>query len=227
MVSFLLAHQKKPTRAAHPFFLLILAAAQSAQYHLTALVVIDDHFEATPAAYFVTSALTAQDLSACIAAVVAKLRTVQADWQPSAFATDDADAELNAIKAVFPDVPVVLCIFHVKKAWINKLHEIGELRGEAKVATRARLRKALDEAMNAKDERAADAVLQKFYHDFDTLCPKFIKYFKSTWASNPARMRAYHPPPPAAPFPPPASAARFRRSLSRRAARFPPPDLSP
>jgi len=107
---------------------------------------------------------------------------------PSALATDVADAELNAIKAVFPDVPAVLCIFHVKKAWINKIYELGEIRGDAHMATRTHLRQALDQMMAAHDAADAEAKLQKFYKDFGGLCPKFVAYFKSTWACNPKRM---------------------------------------
>ncbi|KAL3679035.1 hypothetical protein R1sor_021991 [Riccia sorocarpa] len=51
------------------------------------------------------------------------LQTV-GEWRPSCFLTDDAEEENVALNEVFPGVPVNLCLWHVRRAWIKKLHSL-------------------------------------------------------------------------------------------------------
>ena len=59
---------------------------------------IDDHLEAVPAAFFITSSLKADDYAACLKELQQKLREQRSDWRPSCFILDDADAESKAVR---------------------------------------------------------------------------------------------------------------------------------
>ncbi|KAL3699992.1 hypothetical protein R1sor_018014 [Riccia sorocarpa] len=45
-------------------------------------------------------------------------------WRLSCFLVDDAKEENLALREVFPDVPVNLCLWHVSRAWLKKLHSL-------------------------------------------------------------------------------------------------------
>ncbi|KAL3684615.1 hypothetical protein R1sor_002637 [Riccia sorocarpa] len=44
------------------------------------------------------------------------------NWQPICFLVDDAKEENIALREVFPEVPVNLCLWHVRRAWLKKLY---------------------------------------------------------------------------------------------------------
>ncbi|KAL3688157.1 hypothetical protein R1sor_014466 [Riccia sorocarpa] len=55
-------------------------------------------------------------------------------WHPSCFLVDDAKEENLALREVFPDVPVNLCMWHVRRAWLKKLHSlVKDLFGKAEI----------------------------------------------------------------------------------------------
>lgn len=46
------------------------------------------------------------------------------DYSPQYTMTDCDQAELNALRAVYPDIQTFLCDFHVKKAWKERLRNL-------------------------------------------------------------------------------------------------------
>ena len=81
-----------------PFFVLVVINAQNHGY---------------PAAYFWVSSET----TAAIAEALVYIKSMVHAWQPSVFIVDHSTAEFGAIELVFPWVFIILCDFHIKKAW--------------------------------------------------------------------------------------------------------------
>ncbi|KAL3688380.1 hypothetical protein R1sor_014689 [Riccia sorocarpa] len=93
------------------------------------------------------------------------------DWSPSCMIVDDTKEEQLAISHVFPGMPVLLCLWHVRRAWIKQLH--------AKVSNpivKADMNRFLGNIMYAtEDMRGAqnlsDQFLEEFKHE-----NKFVDY---------------------------------------------------
>ena len=77
------------------------------------LVVVDEHNHAFPAAYF----MIAEENEKAIAEVFARIKDAVPEWDPQVMIMDKDIAEMNATKAVFPDITIILCEFHAKQAW--------------------------------------------------------------------------------------------------------------
>lgn len=75
------------------------------------------------------------------------------------------------------EMPIHLCLYHVKKAWIKNLL----LKVKAAPARKAMLKKLDGEVLHAASVEAARAALNKFYKDHEASQPEFVQYFKSTW----------------------------------------------
>ncbi len=45
------------------------------------------------------------------------LKCQNPDWNPPAFLVDYSEVEFQAIKTIFPNAAVLLCYFHVERAW--------------------------------------------------------------------------------------------------------------
>ncbi|KAL3687892.1 hypothetical protein R1sor_014201 [Riccia sorocarpa] len=95
-----------------------------------------------------------EDLVMVLTVVEEKVETYRADsglnpseWRPSCWLVDDAPEEYAALSTVFPNIPVNLCLFHVRRAWLKNLH--------AKVKDpfmKAELNRELGRIMYAVDE---------------------------------------------------------------------------
>lgn len=81
------------------------------------LVVVDEHQQAFPVAYFMTEHETQE----AITEVLLLIRELVPPWSPKVMIMDKDDAEINACKSVFPDVTIILCEFHAKQAWLRWL----------------------------------------------------------------------------------------------------------
>ena len=86
-------------------------------YAFFMLAVVDEHRHAFPCAYFIVQ----HERAECVAEALAYIKRLVPEWNPTAIITDKDDAELNACKAIFPNVILVLCEFHSKQAWLRWL----------------------------------------------------------------------------------------------------------
>ncbi|KAL3680109.1 hypothetical protein R1sor_023065 [Riccia sorocarpa] len=96
-------------------------------------------------------------------------------WQPSCFLVDDAKEENLALREVFPDVPVNLCLWHVRRAWLKKLHSfVKDPFGKAE------MNRSLGRVMYCSIEKdpwsLSMAFMDKFKHE-----KSFVDYYERHW----------------------------------------------
>lgn len=154
------------------------------QYPLYIILVLDEHGCGHPAAYAFLEREETQDIVAFLRAIKRIAQEHCPDWMPSCFMTDCADNERAAIAEVFPEVPIYLCIYHVRKAWTKKLLEIVETH-----ETRVQMNAALEDLCwgstltfdgDVDIGRSAMIKLRIFYHRFH-MEEAFIEYFQQEW----------------------------------------------
>ncbi|KAL3691667.1 hypothetical protein R1sor_005318 [Riccia sorocarpa] len=100
-------------------------------YQLYTVVCFDAFQNGVPCLWILMERHEAEDLSAVLNEMKQKVKNYRLgtlhlaeEWRPSCFLTDDAKEENVALNEVFPDVPVNLCLWHVRRAWIKKLHSV-------------------------------------------------------------------------------------------------------
>ena len=54
-------------------------------------------------------------ISEFLQAVKERAQKIKPDWMPSCFIIDCAKAEVNALKEVFPEIPIYFCSWHVQR----------------------------------------------------------------------------------------------------------------
>jgi hypothetical protein len=90
------------------------------------LAVVNAQGQGFPAAFFWIS----EESSEAIAEALLHVRQMVPTWNPELLMVDKCDAEINAIKRVFPGCTIHLCDFHVKQAWQRWLntgkHGVGD-----------------------------------------------------------------------------------------------------
>ena len=93
------------------------------------------------------------------------------DKGPVIFMTDDADAEINALKTVWPESKLLLCVWHVLNAvwrWLwQGNHQIGK-------DDRPHLLKKFRSILYAKTEAEYDNKKEEFL--LDPTCLKYPQY---------------------------------------------------
>jgi hypothetical protein len=110
------------------------------------------------------------------------------EWMPSCFMTDCADNERLAIAQVFPNIPIYLCIYHVRKAWTKKLLELVKSSHERRTQMNAALEDLCfgstltsdGDGLEIDQERSAMIKLAIFYQRF-YMEKEFIQYFRQEW----------------------------------------------
>ena len=117
------------------------------------LVVVDEHHFSFPAAYF----MVAEESAISIAEVIARIKGLVPIWDPGVFIMDKSDAEIGAVKRVFPNAVIILCEFHVKQAWLRWLKT--SANGVPKEAVNI-IYKVLCEVMKATSTRVAKQKVQ-------------------------------------------------------------------
>lgn len=117
------------------------------------LVVVDEHNFSFPAAYF----MVAEESEISIAEVMARIKGLVPQWDPGVFIMDKSDAEIGAVKRVFPNAVIILCEFHVKQAWLRWLKT--SANGVPKEVVNV-IYKALCEVMKASSTRVAKQKVQ-------------------------------------------------------------------
>ncbi|KAL3681145.1 hypothetical protein R1sor_024101 [Riccia sorocarpa] len=98
-------------------------------YQLYTVMCFDAFQNGVPCLWFLMERHEANDIARVLRKMkeridTYRLQTLQLpeSWRPSCFLTDDAKEENLALSEVFPGVPVNLCLWHVRRAWIKKLH---------------------------------------------------------------------------------------------------------
>ena len=81
------------------------------------LVVVNEHQQAFPVAYFMLQHETEQ----AITEVLLLIKDMVPKWNPRCMIMDKDQAEINACTSVFPNVTIILCEFHAKQAWLRWL----------------------------------------------------------------------------------------------------------
>ena len=117
------------------------------------LVVVDEHHESFPVAYF----MVAEETDISIVEVFVRIKGLVPKWDPGVFIMDKSDAEIGAVKKVFPNAVIILCEFHVKQAWLRWLKT--SANGVPKEVVNI-IYKALCEVMKASSTRVAKQKVQ-------------------------------------------------------------------
>lgn len=98
----------------------------------------------------------------------------------------------SCCRSVWPSVPMLLCAFHVKKAWALNLQQRVTDKGHMEL-----LRKSIDGLMRfnpphdpiRSPERQAQLEIQRIMEQHTQACPAFIDYFKKQWAQRPGKLK--------------------------------------
>lgn len=125
-----------PTPAPH-------AALNAQRYHVTTLMVIDEHNHGLPIAHVIHSSATADTM---VQVFNALREFVGVDIQPKFILVDDCKAEIAAIQACAWGIKgcnVALCNWHVKRSWLKNL--IAKVGGKEKYSLRIEIFGALQE----------------------------------------------------------------------------------
>lgn len=83
------------------------------------LVTFDEHQIGLPVAWCIQHSESAEHIGRFLQAVKDNATHVQPDWYPSCFIIDCAEAEMSAITAVFPRIPIYFCSWHVRRLHPN------------------------------------------------------------------------------------------------------------
>ncbi|KAL3701153.1 hypothetical protein R1sor_019175 [Riccia sorocarpa] len=99
------------------------------EYLLFTLLCFDEFQNGVPCVWALMERGKTEDLVQVLSAVKTKVESHRVssgiqppEWRPTCWLVDDAPEEYASLNNVFPDIPVNLCLFHVRRAWIKQLH---------------------------------------------------------------------------------------------------------
>ena len=95
----------------------------------------------------------------------------------NAFMTDD-NSGWNAFSRVFGDCTQLLCKWHVKRAWGNKIPLCGSKQLQEEVY------QTLEVILEETSIETFEKMLVGFLRKYEDICPKCVYYFKNTYVSN-------------------------------------------
>ena len=104
------------------------------------------------------------------------------------------ESHMFPCRTVWPSVPMLLCAFHVTKAWaLNPQQKVSD-KGHMEA-----LRKSLDGLMRfnpASDpirspSRQARIEIEQVLAQHAETCPAFVEYFKRQWAPRPGKFGSF------------------------------------
>jgi hypothetical protein len=78
-------------------------------------VAFDLHEMGLPVAWSIQKRETADMIGEFLQATKERCIAIKPDWMPKCFIIDCADAEVAALKAVFPNIPIYFCFWHVRR----------------------------------------------------------------------------------------------------------------
>ena len=58
---------------------------------------------------------TAEQICVFLKAVKDRILSYKKDWMPSCFIIDCCEAEVKALEAIFPGIPIYFCTWHVRR----------------------------------------------------------------------------------------------------------------
>ncbi|XP_059076493.1 uncharacterized protein LOC131875825 [Cryptomeria japonica] len=90
-------------------------------YELYTLLVFDEQEAGIPIAWAISSRNKVEDINEWLTEVYKRGKQSKEDWHVNAFMTDDASAEIEAIRSSF-NCRILLCIWHVRRAWLKNVY---------------------------------------------------------------------------------------------------------
>ncbi|KAL3687775.1 hypothetical protein R1sor_014084 [Riccia sorocarpa] len=100
-------------------------------FQLVTMVCFDAFQNGIPCLWAIMERHEVMDLVTILTEVKKKVNAYRVDtlkssdsWRPSCFLVDDAKEENIALRELFLDVPVNLCLWHVRRAWLKKLYSL-------------------------------------------------------------------------------------------------------
>ncbi|GLJ34591.1 hypothetical protein SUGI_0695710 [Cryptomeria japonica] len=152
-------------------------------YQLYSLLVFDEQEAGVPVAWAISSRNKVEDINEWLMEVYKRGKQDKEDWHVNAFMTDDASAEIEAIRLSF-DCQVLLCIWHVRRAWLKKVYRYVSNKD---VATHIfdRLGEIMYEISD--DQGITTQSIKNFMEEFKEE-KKFIDYFQNTWCHDESRL---------------------------------------
>ncbi|KAL3685941.1 hypothetical protein R1sor_003963 [Riccia sorocarpa] len=149
-------------------------------YSLFTVVCFDEVQNEVPCCWVVTERQQAKDVEIILSHVREQATATRRDclklpgvWFPSCIIVDDSKEEQLAISHVFPGLPVLLCLWHVRRSWIKELH--------AKVSNpivKAEMNRSLGTIMYASED--AQGLSEQFIRKFSQET-KFMDYYIQHW----------------------------------------------
>ncbi|GLJ23155.1 hypothetical protein SUGI_0437160 [Cryptomeria japonica] len=148
-------------------------------YQLYSLLVFDEQEAGVPVAWAISSRNKVEDINEWLMEVYKRGKQDKEDWHVNAFMTDDASAEIEAIRLSF-DCQVLLCIWHVHRAWLKNVYRYASNKDVA-----AHIFHRLGEIMYeiSDDQGITTQSIKKFMEEFKEE-KKFIGYFQNTWCHD-------------------------------------------
>ncbi|GLJ35915.1 hypothetical protein SUGI_0720590 [Cryptomeria japonica] len=152
-------------------------------YQLYSLLAFDEQEAGVPVAWAISSRNKVEDINEWLMEVYKRGKQDKEDWHVNAFMTDDASAEIEAIRLSF-DCQVLLCIWHVRRAWLKNVYRYVSNKD---VATHIfdRLREIMYEISD--DQGITTQSIKNFMEEFKEE-KKFIDYFQNTWCHDESRI---------------------------------------
>jgi hypothetical protein len=99
---------------------------------------------------------------------------------PDIFATDDSAALKNAIRSVFPDIPQLICMFHINKHVEQRIRDALKSDPDGQTQMRDAWRKIVYAKTHEDYNTSWDAFRQKY----GTAHPGLITYLQNTWLNR-------------------------------------------
>jgi hypothetical protein len=94
------------------------------KFPLTTIMGFDAMRNGFPGAWTISSTESRECIVKWLRALKSKLETIVPGWRPSCFIVDDAGTMIDAVWEVFgTDMPILLCIWHVKRCWLKHLQK--------------------------------------------------------------------------------------------------------
>ncbi|GLJ40912.1 hypothetical protein SUGI_0846320 [Cryptomeria japonica] len=147
------------------------------------IVFVDLNLAGVPVAWAISSRNKVEDINEWLMEVYKRGKQDKEDWHVNAFMTDDASAEIEAIRLSF-DCQVLLCIWHVRRAWLKNVYRYVSNKD---VATHIfdRLGEIMYEISD--DQGITTQSIKNFMEEFKEE-KKFIDYFQNTWCHDESRI---------------------------------------
>lgn len=153
------------------------------KFYLHTIMVFDQHQNAIPVAWIITSSCCGTTVRHWLQEFHNRAMLMNSEWKPRAFAIDDAAVDVEAIRSVF-NLPVLLCLWHVRRCWLK--HLIEKVKGWG---VRTSMLNALGRIMdmpnrpgqgNVQRLRPTNLIVSDFMTQFSEQVD-FMAYFREHW----------------------------------------------